>query len=94
MIAVEGIARSWGAFSLAASLRVERGEYMVVLGPSGCGKSLLLGTNAGIFDPERGAIRIRDRDVTRVPPEARGLGFVFQRSDGMPHVVVVARKWI
>jgi len=88
VIALEQIRRSWGAFSLDISLTVETGGYLVILGPSGCGKSLLLGTVAGLYPPDAGAVRIGERDVTGDPPEKRGVGFVFQRAALFPHLDV------
>ncbi len=89
MIAVEQLRRGFGAFNLQADLRVEAAEYMVILGPSGCGKSLLLGTIAGLYAPDAGRVRINDRDVTDLPPERRGVGFVFQKSSLFPHLDVL-----
>ena len=89
MIEVKQIRRTFGAFTLQVDLRARRGDYLVILGPSGCGKSLLLGTIAGLFVPDQGSINIAGRDVTTLPPEQRGVGFVFQKSSLFPHLDVM-----
>ncbi|WP_395676458.1 ABC transporter ATP-binding protein [Inquilinus sp.] len=60
------------------NLRIEDGEFVVLLGPSGCGKTTLLNLLAGLMDPSGGEIRIGDRDVTHLDPKDRGLAMVFQ----------------
>ena len=60
------------------NLRVEDGEFLVLLGPSGCGKSTLLSLLAGLQDVTDGSIVIGDRDVTDLDPKDRGLAMVFQ----------------
>ncbi len=88
MIQARQVRQRWGSFELRADLRVEAGQYMVILGPSGCGKSLLLGTIAGLYAPASGAVLLGGEDMTRQPPEARGVGFVFQKSSLFPHLSV------
>ncbi len=75
------------AFAVDAAFAVEPGETLVVLGPSGSGKSLLLETLAG-FHPHDGRVALDDRDLTRVPPERRDFGFVFQDYALFPHLSV------
>ncbi len=78
----------FGAFSVSLSLRAAAGEYLCILGPSGSGKSLLLGLVAGLHPVARGRVQLEGRDVTREPPERRGVGFVFQRVSLFPHLSV------
>lgn len=56
-------------------LRVEAGEFVVLLGPSGCGKSTLLLIVAGLLKPEFGEVRIGERVVKEPYTD---LGIVFQ----------------
>ncbi len=58
-------------------LRIEEGEFLVLLGPSGCGKSTALRLLAGLEDITDGAINIGGARVNDLPPGARGLGMVF-----------------
>ena len=60
------------------SLSIEDGEFFTLVGPSGCGKTTTLRTIAGFETPTEGSVRFGDRDVTPMPPEARGVGVVFQ----------------
>ncbi len=69
-------------------LSVASGELVVLVGPSGCGKSTLLRTVAGLELPDRGVIRIGDRDVTMLPPRERDVGMVFQSYALYPHLTV------
>ncbi len=69
-------------------IEVQQGEYFVVLGPSGAGKSILINTIAGIIMPRRGRITIGGRDVTREPPERRGVAIVPQNYALFPHMNV------
>ena len=99
---LQGLARSFGPFELGPlSLRVGRGEYWVLVGPSGCGKSMLLQTVCGFHRAREGRVLLEGRDATAEPPEARGIGLVFQNASLFPHYSVrqnvefglVQRRW-
>ncbi len=70
------------------NLRIEDGEYVSVVGPSGCGKTTTLRIIAGLVKPDEGKVLIDDVDVSNVPPEERGIGFVFQNYALFPHMTV------
>ncbi|MFH1556431.1 MAG: ABC transporter ATP-binding protein [Pseudomonadota bacterium] len=70
------------------SLAIPRGGFTVLLGPSGCGKSTTLRLIAGLETPDRGRVEIDGRDVTALPPSARGLSIVFQSYALFPHLTV------
>ncbi len=73
------------------SLTIGTGELVSVLGPSGCGKTTLLRLIAGFERPDAGTIRVGEKVVAGprwVPPEARGIGFVFQDYALFPHLTV------
>ncbi len=74
------------------SFDVERGELFALLGPSGCGKTTALRLIGGFLRPDRGTISLDARvlagDGTFIPPEKRGIGFVFQDYALFPHLTV------
>ncbi len=70
------------------NLEIPRGEFVSILGPSGCGKTTTLNMIAGFNTPSAGDIRIRGKSQTRVPPERRNLGLVFQNYALFPHMTV------
>jgi sulfate/thiosulfate transport system ATP-binding protein len=67
---------------------VPSGSLTALLGPSGSGKSTLLRSIAGLDQPDSGTITINGRDVTRIPPQRRGIGFVFQHYAAFKHLNV------
>ncbi len=70
------------------SLSLEPGQTLVILGPSGSGKSVLLETIAGFNTPAEGRIELNGEDITALPPESRGMGYVFQSYALFPHLTV------
>jgi len=71
------------------NLKVEDGEFLVLLGPSGCGKSTTLRMLAGLEDISEGEIKIGGMKVNHLPPMARNLGMVFQSYALYPHMSVM-----
>jgi len=71
------------------NLRVEQGEFLVLLGPSGCGKTTSLRMLAGLERISSGSIRIGDTVVNELPPRARNVAMVFQSYALYPHLSVV-----
>ncbi len=65
------------------------GQLVGLLGPSGCGKSTTLNLICGLEKPTSGKIYFGDDDVTNLPPENRGVGFVFQNYALYPHLTVL-----
>lgn len=72
----------------AIDLRIEEGEFLVLLGPSGSGKTSLLRMLAGLEQPTSGEIYIGDRMVNNLPPRARKISMVFQSYALYPHMSV------
>jgi multiple sugar transport system ATP-binding protein len=70
------------------SLRIEDGEFLVLVGPSGCGKSTLLRLIAGLEEATEGQIAIGGRDVTDRAPRDRDVAMVFQSYALYPHMTV------
>jgi sulfate/thiosulfate transport system ATP-binding protein len=89
-IIVEGATKRFGEFTALdnVSIEVPDGSLTALLGPSGSGKSTLLRVIAGLERPDLGEVMIGGRDVTRVPVEERGVGFVFQHYAAFKHMSV------
>ncbi|MGZ5086005.1 MAG: ABC transporter ATP-binding protein [Usitatibacter sp.] len=89
-IQLEKVAKHWGESRAldGITFAAEAGSFVVLLGPSGCGKSTTLRLIAGLDTPTEGTIRIAERDVTRLPPAARGISMVFQSYALFPHLTV------
>ena len=64
------------------------GKLIGLLGPSGCGKSTTLNLISGLQKPSEGKIFFGDLDVTKLEPEHRGVGLVFQNYALYPHLTV------
>ncbi len=69
-------------------LDVQPGEFLTLLGPSGSGKTTLLRCISGMLYPTEGRLLIGGQDMTRVPPQKRNMGFVFQNYALFPHMTV------
>ena len=72
----------------STSLTIGEGELVTFLGPSGCGKTTTLRMIGGFVDVTSGRILVGGRDVTRLPPARRNMGFVFQNYALFPHMTV------
>ena len=72
----------------AINLHIEIGELFTLLGPSGCGKTTILRLIAGFIHPDRGTIHIGGKDITRIAPEKRQIGMVFQNYALFPFMTV------
>jgi putative spermidine/putrescine transport system ATP-binding protein len=70
------------------SLEIREGELITLLGPSGCGKTTTLRIIGGFEHPEGGEVFFGDRGITRLPPEQRNIGIVFQNYALFPHLTV------
>ncbi|MGY3975837.1 ATP-binding cassette domain-containing protein [Aeromonas mytilicola] len=74
-------------------LAVAPGEVLTLMGPSGCGKSSLLAALAGVLPPGgpirlAGEIRLGERLLTPLAPQARRIGMLFQDDLLFAHLTV------
>jgi len=86
-----GVVKRYGANDAVVKgldLKVEPGEFMVLVGASGCGKSTTLRMLAGLEELSEGQIFIGQREVSRVAPAERGVAMVFQSYALYPHMTV------
>jgi molybdate/tungstate transport system ATP-binding protein len=89
VIRLENLHVRVGAFDLRdISFSVPQGGYALIIGPTGSGKTTLLEAIAGHARLRAGRIFLHDDDVTDLPPERRGLGFVYQQYHLFPHLTV------
>jgi putative spermidine/putrescine transport system ATP-binding protein len=89
-VRAESVTRRFGDVAALdnVSIAVEPGEFLTLLGPSGSGKTTLLRIIGGLILADSGRISIGDADVTDMPAERRGIGFVFQNYALFPHLDV------
>jgi sulfate transport system ATP-binding protein len=89
-IDIAHISKGFGDFTALddVSLDVPEGSLTALLGPSGSGKSTLLRIIAGLETPDSGTVMIDGTDVSRVIPQKRGIGFVFQHYAAFTHMSV------
>ena len=70
------------------SLKIQDGEFLVLVGPSGCGKTTALRMVAGLEDISGGTITIGERVVNDLTPKERDIAMVFQNYALYPHLSV------
>ena len=95
-ISVQNVSKRFSSKTVIDNLSIEipSGSFTTLLGPSGCGKTTLLRMIAGLETPDSGEIYLGEKCVyssekgISLPPEERGLGFVFQDFALWPHMKV------
>lgn len=89
-VEVRGLNKRFGGFHAVknVSFDIERGHLIGLLGPSGGGKTSILRMLAGLEKPDGGEIRFHGRVVNDIPPQERGIGFVFQNYALFKHMSV------
>ncbi|HWJ67280.1 MAG TPA: TOBE-like domain-containing protein [Nocardioides sp.] len=89
-IEVRGVSKTYGDFVALGDINVSlpTGQLTALLGPSGGGKSTLLRIIAGLESADSGSVEIEGTDATRLPPQKRNVGFVFQHYAVFKHMTV------
>ncbi|HEY5032765.1 MAG TPA: sulfate ABC transporter ATP-binding protein [Actinomycetes bacterium] len=90
MIRTTHVSKSFGTFAALTDVSVDipTGSLTALLGPSGGGKSTLLRIIAGLETPDSGSIEIAGADSTKMSPQRRNVGFVFQHYAAFKHMTV------
>ncbi|MEO8908807.1 MAG: ABC transporter ATP-binding protein [Gemmatimonadaceae bacterium] len=90
VLALNGVTRRFGEYTAVdnVSVQVGPGELLALVGASGSGKTTTLRIAAGYESPDAGTVTLGGDDITRVPPERRGFGMVFQHYALFPHMPV------
>ncbi len=70
------------------SFSIDKGDYLCIIGPTGAGKTVLLESIIGICKTNSGNIILNQKDITKLPPEKRGIGIIYQDYALFPHFSV------
>src|SRR3954452_8760723 len=89
-IEIRSVTKRFGTFTALdeISLEIPDGSLTAVLGPSGSGKSTLLRIVAGLERPDSREGLVAAEDATRLTPQRRNVGFVFQHYAAFKHMTV------
>lgn len=89
-IEVRNLNKSFADFHAVrdVSFEIEKGKLIGLLGPSGGGKTSILRMLAGLETPSSGDIIFHGKRVNDLPPQERGIGFVFQNYALFKHMTV------
>jgi multiple sugar transport system ATP-binding protein len=89
-VTLERVEKRYGSYTVVPhlDLKIEDGEFAVLVGPSGCGKTTTLQMMAGLETISSGRLLIGGRDVTALPPKERDIAMVFQSYALFPHMNV------
>ncbi|GAG02321.1 unnamed protein product, partial [marine sediment metagenome] len=90
MITVINLNISLPGFNLSdINLSIGEKEFFILMGPTGAGKTVLLEAIAGLVPIKSGRILIGEKDITKLPPEKRGVSIVYQDYALFPHLTVL-----
>ena len=88
MLKIDNLVNNYPDFRVYVDFSVSKGEFFSLLGPSGCGKTTTLRLIAGLEYPDSGSILLEGEDITKLPPQKRRFGLVFQDYALFPHLNV------
>jgi len=94
LLEVADVSLSFGGVKALAEVgfEVRPGELYSIIGPNGAGKTSMLNCISGRYRPDRGSIRFKDREMTKLKPNARaelGIGRTFQNLALFGHMSVL-----
>ena len=79
-IELKNINKSFGSNKVIDkfNIKIDQGEFIVLVGPSGCGKSTLLRMISGLESVDEGEIHLDKKIINNLIPSKRGIAMVFQ----------------
>ena len=91
-IAISNVTKKFDSTEVihGVDLKINEGEFVVLVGPSGCGKTTLLRMIAGLESITGGSISIDEKIVNNIKPKERDCAMVFQNYALYPHMKVAA----
>ncbi|MEA2040230.1 MAG: ABC transporter ATP-binding protein [Thermodesulfobacteriota bacterium] len=90
MIKIENLNIHLNEFNLRdINLNIKENEFFILMGPTGAGKTVLLEAIAGLIPTKSGTISVGNINITKLPPEKRGIGIVYQDQSLFPHLTVL-----
>lgn len=99
LLALDGLTKHFGGLRAVqgVDLQVRDGEILGLIGPNGSGKSTIVNLVTGVLPPTAGRVRLRDRDITGLPPHrvlAAGIGRTFQNIRLFGTLTVWQNLWV
>jgi putative spermidine/putrescine transport system ATP-binding protein len=89
-LSIRHVKKTFGTTTVVEDFNMDvgAGEFISFLGPSGCGKTTVLRMVAGFEQPTSGNIVVGGKDITRLKPNQRNIGMVFQAYALFPNLTV------
>ncbi len=89
-IELKNITKSYHKYKAldSISLSIKDKEYFIILGPTGAGKTTLIKIISGLLKPDSGQVLFNGKDVTKLSPKERNVGFMFENYALFPHMTI------
>ncbi len=99
ILRTKGLTKKFGALVAVddVTLDFEQGRIHAIIGPNGAGKTTLINLLSGDLAPNHGAITLKGRDITRLPPDQIsriGIGRSYQKTNVFPQFSCLQNCWL